>query len=131
MATRSPQAFSSSVSIALSRLVIGTRCATGANVAPTPGRRGDPLGGRIGGDQLGMFGLDLAQLAQQRVVLGVADLGVIGAVVQLVVVADEAGQFEGTIGGITRVRHVTDSTRRVWRGAGAAYAPRTKRDAVA
>ena len=38
-------------------------------------RRADPLGGRVRRAQLGVLGLDRAQLVEQRVVLVVADLG--------------------------------------------------------
>ncbi len=41
----------------------------------------DPLGGRVRGDELWMLALDRAQLIEQRVVLAIADLGVIEDVV--------------------------------------------------
>ncbi len=42
-----------------------------------------------------MVGLDGAQLADQRVVLGVGDLGVVERVVALVVVGDQPAQLVG------------------------------------
>ncbi len=72
LASRSAQAWSSSGLKALSRLIIGTRWATGANrvdgAAPTVG------GGRLRHHQVGVVGLDGPQLAHQGVVLGVGDL---------------------------------------------------------
>ena len=47
--------------MALSSDIIGDRCTTGANVAD--GAAADPLGGRVGGDQLGVGRLDRLQLA--------------------------------------------------------------------
>ena len=57
-------------------------------------RRGaDPLGGRVWGAQLGVIGLDRTQLVEQRVVLVVADLGVVEDVVAAVVVLEQAAQL--------------------------------------
>ena len=59
------------------------------------GRRPDRRGGRVGDHQLGMLVLDGTELADQVVVLGVGDLGVVEAVVALVVVGDEGPQLLG------------------------------------
>src|SRR6185312_13602221 len=62
------------------------------------GAGADALGGRVGGDQLGVRVLDAAQLAQQRVEVGVADLRRVVGVVALVVVGDQAAQLGGALG---------------------------------
>ena len=62
-----------------------------------PRRAGTP-GGRVGGDEIGVLGLEVAQLAHEIVVLGVADLGIVGAVVPLVVVADGLAQLRDPLG---------------------------------
>ena len=54
---------------------------------------GDALGRGVGRDELGMRRLELAQLAYQRVVCVVADLGVVQLVVAVVVVCDLAPQL--------------------------------------
>ncbi len=51
-------------------------------------RSSRPLGGALGRDQLGMRGLQLDQLAPEPVVLGVADLGSVLGVVEIVVAVD-------------------------------------------
>ena len=93
LASRSAQASSSSELKALSRLIIGTRWATGAKsvdgAAPTV------VGRRVRHDQVGVVGLDGAQLADQGVVLGVGDLRVVEPVVALVVVGDQRAQLLG------------------------------------
>ena len=53
----------------------------------------DPLRRRIGCDQRGMLLLELQQLAHQIVEFGVADLGLVGEVIELFVMADEAAKF--------------------------------------
>ena len=67
-------------------------------------RRGaDPLGGRVGGAQLGVLGLDRPQLVEQRVVLVVADLGIVEDVVAAVVVLEPAAQLGRPRSGSARV----------------------------
>ena len=51
------------------------------------------LGGRVGGDQLGVRGLQLPQLDRQRVEGGVGDLGRVEHVVEVLVAADLLPQF--------------------------------------
>ncbi len=60
----------------------------------------DALGGRVGGPQLGVIVLEGAQLAQQRVELGVADARVVEDVVPVVVRVDLAYQLGVTLGGL-------------------------------
>ena len=50
----------------------------------------DPLRRRVRRDQLGMVGLDRPQLVEQRVVLVVADLGIVEDVVAVAVVVEHA-----------------------------------------
>ena len=50
------------------------------------------LGGRVGGDQLGMLGLERLQLVHQAIEFGVADLGIVEHVVAVLVVADFLAQ---------------------------------------
>jgi hypothetical protein len=59
------------------------------------GRRGgaNPEARRVGRDQFRVIGLDRPQLAHQRVVLGVGDLGAVEHVVPLVVMIDERAQL--------------------------------------
>jgi hypothetical protein len=45
----------------------------------------DPLGGGIGGDGVGMARLQLLQFAQQAVIFGIADLGTVEDVIEIVV----------------------------------------------
>ena len=91
--SRSAQASSSASSKALSRLIIGTRWRTSAN---SPARRRPHRPGRrVGRGQLGVVGLELAQLADQGVVVGVGDLRVVVHVVALVVVLDQLPQLDG------------------------------------
>jgi hypothetical protein len=49
---------------------------------------GHALRGRVGRDEIGMLGLEPLELVQQRVELGVRDLGGVQDVVALFVVAD-------------------------------------------
>ena len=51
------------------------------------------LGGRVRGAQLGVRGLQIPQLVEELVVLGVRDLGVVEYVVAVVVVLDQAAQL--------------------------------------
>ena len=84
---RAPHAASSSRENALSSESIGTRCSTGANVdTGAPTRK---LRGRVGGDELGVLALELAQLAHERVELRVGHLGRVEHEVLLVVVLDQ------------------------------------------
>ena len=57
-------------------------------------RRADPLGRRVGGAQLGVLGLDRAQLVEQLVVGVVADLGFVEDVVEAVVVLELLAQLD-------------------------------------
>src|SRR6202043_877636 len=59
---------------------------------------GDPLGGGVGGAQLGRALLERHQLAEQAVVLLVGDLGSVADVVEIVVVADLAAQLVDSAG---------------------------------
>ena len=62
-----------------------------------------PLRRRVGGDQIGMLGLDRSERADQRVVVGVGDLGIVVRVIPLVVVGDLEVFFEAE-GGVPMVR---------------------------
>ena len=65
------------------------------------GRRRTDLGGRrVGHGQVRVLGLELAQLADQGVVLGIGDLGVVERVVALVVVGDQGPQLGGPGDGV-------------------------------
>src|SRR5215211_278579 len=57
----------------------------------------DALGGRVGRDELGMLGLEPAQLVEQRVVDVVVDGGVVEDVVAVVVVLELAAQLRGAV----------------------------------
>ena len=59
------------------------------------------LGGRIGGHQVGVRGLDLLQFAHPRVVDGVVHRGVVPHVVPVRRIADEAAQLGGAAGGVS------------------------------
>ena len=87
------QARSSSSSNALSRLIIGTRWRT--SWKSPDGRRADRLGRRVGRGQLRVVRLELAQLHDEEVVLGVGDLGRVEHVVELVVARISAAQLLG------------------------------------
>ena len=58
-------------------------------------RAAHALGRRVRREQLGVLALEVAQLAQQRVVLGVADLRVVEDVVAVVVVLELPPQLVG------------------------------------
>jgi hypothetical protein len=68
-------------------------------------RRADLLGRGIGGDQIGVLRLDLAQLVEERVVLVVADLRRVLLVVQAVVVLELVAQLLGALGGALHGTH--------------------------
>ena len=74
--------------------------ASAGDGAPSRARHGlgaDALGRRVGGDQLGVLGLDPAQLVEQRVVLLVADLGIVEDVVAVGVVVEDAAELGGAL----------------------------------
>ena len=62
-----------------------------------------PLRRRVGRDQLGVLGLDRPQLIEQRVVLVVADLGIVEDVVAVAVVVELLSQLDRALG--RRVRN--------------------------
>ncbi len=65
------------------------------------GRRArDALGGALRRDEVGELGLEVAQFAHQRVVLGVGDLGPGLGVIQIVVVVDLLAQLGEPLGGV-------------------------------
>ncbi len=82
----------------MSRLSIGSACRTEAK--PSAGAAADALGRRIGGDEIGMIALEILQLAQERVELGVGDLRVLVDVVALFVMADLLAKLFDAGGGI-------------------------------
>src|ERR1700759_5885706 len=55
----------------------------------------DTLGRRVRGEQLGVIGLDAAQLVEQGVVDVAADLGVVEDVVAVAVVLEQPAQLAG------------------------------------
>ena len=57
----------------------------------------DALGRRVGRQQVGVLGLQRAQLVEQRVVFVVADLGVVEDVVAVVVVLELLAQLGGPL----------------------------------
>jgi hypothetical protein len=69
---------------------------------PADRRAADPLGGRVGRDELRVLGLDRAQLVEQLVVLLVADDRVVEDVVALPVVDELLAQLGGALGGAHR-----------------------------
>ena len=75
------------------------------------------LGGRVGRAQLGVLRLEVAQLVQQRVVVGVRDLGVVEDVVAVVVVLERPPQLG---------RAVLGGRAHTSRAAGSSSAPRSK-----
>ena len=64
----------------------------------------DPLRRGVWRDQLGMRGLDRAQLIEQRVVLGIADLGIVEDVVAVAVMLQQRAQLSGPSGRVLRGR---------------------------
>ena len=93
LASRSAQAWSSSGLKALSRLIMGTRWATGAN--RVEGGAPTVEVGESGTARSGCSASIASQLAHQRVVLGVGDLRVVEPVVAVVVVGDQGPQLLG------------------------------------
>ena len=61
----------------------------------------DLLRRRVGRDQVGVFGFERAELADEVVVVGVADLGVVERVVALVVMGDPGAQIVDSAGGVS------------------------------
>ncbi len=61
-------------------------------------RAADALGRRVRGDDLGVVGLDPLELAEERVVVGVGDLGGVEDVVAKVVVGDQPTQLGSPLG---------------------------------
>ena len=57
---------------------------------------------RVGGQQLGMRGFDVLQLAEQSVVLGIRDRRRVEHVVEVGVVVQRGAQFGGARGGVVR-----------------------------
>ena len=53
----------------------------------------DSLGGRVGGQELGMLGFDSLELVHQRVVFGIGDLRCVEDVVEMFVVAQLGAEF--------------------------------------
>src|SRR5947209_1165441 len=71
------------------------------------GRAAHALGGRIGGDEVGVLLLELGQLAVERVVLSVRQLGLVEHVVEVLVPANlpaELLQASGDVRGHSLVR---------------------------
>ena len=95
---RSTQARSSSSERALSSESIGSRCATFSS-RPT-GSAPTRWVGESGVAQLGVLGLQHAQLREQRVVLRVPDDGVVQHVVAVRVLGERAAQLDGTLAGV-------------------------------
>jgi len=62
-------------------------------------RAAHALRGGIGGHEIGMPGLDGLQLVEERIVLGVRDLGAVQLVVEAVVPLEEGPQLLGAGGG--------------------------------
>ena len=62
------------------------------------GLAADALGGRVGGEQLGVRGFELLQLVHQRVVGGVGDLRRVENVIQMLVAAQFGAEFGGALG---------------------------------
>src|SRR2546426_3527896 len=72
------------------------------------GLHADALRGAVGGAQLGMLGLELLQLAEQAVVLGVGHLRFVEYVIGVVGALDEPPQLGGS-GGRTLHRPLASS----------------------
>ena len=82
----------------------------------------DALGGRVGRDELGVLLLQRAELAEERVELGVADLGIVEDVVAVVVRVNLAGERGVARAGLFRRRGHAGRERSAgdggsWRGA--------------
>src|SRR3954453_16051246 len=114
---RSIQARSSSSLRALASESIGCRCVTlsSRSSGSPPGRWGGgvggaaagALGGRGGREQLGVLGLDRAQLVEEAVVLLVADDRVVEDVVAAAVLAQLVAQRGGARGDLGGSAHST------------------------
>src|SRR5438309_8858177 len=72
----------------------------------------DPLGGRVGRDELGMLALDRLELVVERVVGVIADLGIVEHVVAVRVIVDRLPELGDALGRIARLlgRGAHDST---------------------
>ena len=68
------------------------------------GRRADALRRGVGGAEVGVLLLDAPKLAEELVVLGVADLGIVEDVVAVEVVPDDAAELFGARGGLRLVQ---------------------------
>ena len=90
------QARSSSAERALASDSMRCRCADLDQVRDR--LAADPLGRRVGRDQLRVGGLERPQLVEQRVVLVVADLRVVEHVVTVRVVVEQLAQLGRTLG---------------------------------
>ena len=89
--------------VAFSSESIGARCSTVANASDELAR--DALRRGVGRDQLGMGRLQVAELAHERVVLGVGDLRPVERVVEVVVAGDQLPELVDTFPGRSRRRH--------------------------
>ena len=69
------------------------------------GRGADALAGGVGGEEVGVLGLERAQLVHEPVVLGVGDLGGVLGVVEAVVVLEQPAQLAHAVGGGPRAGH--------------------------
>lgn len=76
------------------------------------------LGGAVGGDEVGVLRLELAQLPLERVVLLVADLRRVPLVVELLVPADLRPQLVDARRGLVAVRGLAGGLRVNSRGPG-------------
>src|SRR4051812_27565118 len=92
-----------------------------ADLVKSPGRRAtDPLRRRLGGGQFRVRGLERHHLAEQLVVLGIADLGRVLAVIELVGAIDLRGKRRVTRRGSLDVE--------LGRGLNERWVDRRKRD---
>ena len=67
-------------------------------------RRADALRRGIGGAEVGVLLLDALKLAEELVVLGVADFGIVEDVVAVEVMRDDAAELFGARGGLRLVQ---------------------------
>ena len=66
-------------------------------------RRGaDTLGGRVRGDQRGIGLLQLLETAEERIVLGIRDLGCVEHVIAMIVIRDGATQLGQLVPDVAR-----------------------------
>ena len=104
---RAIQARSSSAQRTLASESIGCRCRTfSSRETGSPPTR---CVGESGRDELGVLGLDPAQLVEQRVVGVVADLGVVEDVVAVPVVGELRAQLGGAVAPAPCVTRSTSS----------------------